>query len=73
MSYKKVDYLVSMEWYGNKILMSKQHELYKTLLVRNCATLNEVNKKIYENCKLKKSEWTITKVERLCYNLDIIE
>lgn len=73
MSYKKRDYLVTIEWYGNKRLKVREDELYKILLVRGCETLNEVNRKVYENCKLPRSEWTITKVERLSCNVDIID
>lgn len=73
MSYKKADYLVELEWYGNDHVMYDEHKLYKTLLVRNCQTLHDVNVKIREQLDLKKSKWTIVNVKRLKNNIVILE
>ena len=72
MSYRKSDYLVTIEWYGNQWF--RPHEqLVKKVLIKDCSTLNEVNRKIYENVKLQRSKWTITKVERLEATVEIVD
>ncbi len=75
MGYRVRDYLVTIEYIGNEKtpFYLKEYKNYKILLIKGCATLNEVNEKIYTKHKMKKSEWVITKVERLKSNVEIVE
>lgn len=72
MSYRKSDYLVTIEWYGNQLFKTSEQAV-KKVLIRGCSTLNEVNQKLYESVKLKRSQWTITKIERLGTTVEIVE
>lgn len=72
MGYSVRDYLVTIEWTGNRYF-EKEDKIYKIYLVKGYATLNELNKKIYEQCKLRKSQWEITKIEKLKSNVETIE
>lgn len=72
MGFSVRDYLVTVEWTGNRYF-EKEDKMYKIYLIKGCATLNELNKKIYEQCKLRKSQWEITKIEKLKSNVEIIE
>lgn len=75
MGFERKDYIVYIEATKNDFMadMLSDYRGYKTLIVKGCSTLNEVNKKIYENSDLKRSEWIITKVERLQGKVDVIE
>lgn len=72
MGHSVRDYLVTVEWVGNRYIgdIEKRYEIF---LVRGCATLNELNAKIYEKCRMQKSKWEITKIEKLKKNVTIVD